>query len=61
MTIMHKLGRLIHPEAVTAAWYAQDCPPHLDTRTFSRWTLLRWRLACWLRGRETYHNWRGMR
>jgi len=59
--IRAKVGRLIHPEAVTKAWYAQDCPLHLDTTTLNRRALLRWRLACWLRGRQTYRNWRGMR
>jgi len=44
------LSRLIHPEKVTRAWYKQDCPPRLDTRKLSRWTILRWRVACKLRG-----------
>jgi hypothetical protein len=26
------LGIKLHPESVTEAWYAADCPPELDAR-----------------------------
>lgn len=47
-----RLGAAIHPEAVADAWYAADCPPKFNPRKHgvSRRTLIRWRLACWLRG-----------
>lgn len=49
MSVIEALGRWLHPEKVTEAWYLQNCPPHLDTRNLSRWTFLRWRFSCWLR------------
>jgi hypothetical protein len=51
MTARHWLGVRLHPEAVTAAWYAQDCPPGLfDASDLPLRTRLRWRLVLWLRG-----------
>lgn len=43
------LGCRLHPASVTEAWYAQDCPPKLDGGV-SPVDLLRWRVACALRG-----------
>ena len=47
-----RLGRALHPAAITDAWYAADCPPELHPRRLGapRRTVLCWRLACWLRG-----------
>lgn len=44
------LGSMLHPVAITDAWYAADCPPRLDTTNISRQTRIRWWLACFLRG-----------
>jgi hypothetical protein len=53
MTARQRLGIALHPEAVTAAWYAADCPPGLfDASGLPLRTRLRWRLALWLRGAQ---------
>ena len=49
---VRQIGCQLHPEAVTAAWYAADCPRRLDARSagISLSDRLRWKLACLLRG-----------
>ena len=49
-TIRARLGRKLHPAEITDAWYAQDCPPRLDTNDLPFTIRVRWRLACALRG-----------
>lgn len=44
------IGALLHPEAVTAAWHAADCPPRLDVRSLPFGTWVRWRVGMVLRG-----------
>jgi hypothetical protein len=44
-----RLGLRLHPEAVTDAWYAADCPPRLDASSLPLRVRLQWQLACWLR------------
>jgi len=41
----------LHPESVTEAWYAADCPQRFDARSAGVRLLdrLRWRVACLLR------------
>lgn len=46
---MTNLGRRLHPQEVTDAWYAAECPPGFNPPVNLR-TRLRWRLACLLRG-----------
>lgn len=45
-----RFGCLIHPEQVTDAWYAQGCPPVLDTHGLGRLMVARWRVSKWMRG-----------
>ena len=47
-----KLGTKIHPEAITEAWYAADCPPSMDYKAagVSFLTRVQWHVACFLRG-----------
>lgn len=49
---LREVGRRLHPDTITDAWYAADCPPKLDWRAagITRRTWLQWRLACLLRG-----------
>jgi hypothetical protein len=48
----YHLGRSLHPESVTEAWYAAKCPPDFSPGRYGigPWVVLRWRFACWLRG-----------
>jgi hypothetical protein len=48
---LRALGHMLHPEAITEAWYAAQCPPRL-TRTVPGRVWLRWRLAVLLRGAD---------
>jgi hypothetical protein len=49
---LYGLGAGIHPESVTAAWYAADCPPELDERAAGIPFRVRvqWRVSRLLRG-----------
>jgi hypothetical protein len=49
-TRRQRLGAKLHPEAVTAAWYAAGCPPRLDASSLPLRVRLQWYLACRLRG-----------
>jgi hypothetical protein len=42
----------LHPDAITEAWYAADCPRRLDWRSagIAVPTWPRWKVACVLRG-----------
>jgi hypothetical protein len=50
--LLCRLGERLHPDTVTDAWYAADCPPRFKPRDHGV-TLrdtLKWKLACFLRG-----------
>lgn len=48
---MVRLGRRLHPQVVTDSWYEAGCPEATSfIPDFPRLTLLRWRIACKLRG-----------
>lgn len=48
---LRTFGHLLHPAAVTDAWYAADCPP-VSKRLPGVSTVdhMRWRVACACRG-----------
>lgn len=45
---MRALGVRLHPEAVTTAWYAAECPPNFHPESLR--VQARWIVACLLRG-----------
>lgn len=53
LTRRARLGVRLHPEAVTAGWYAQDCPwryEGYDTSALTRRVRAQWWLSRKLRG-----------
>lgn len=50
--LLRAVGVVLHPPAVTDAWYAADCPRRLAWRQggVSVATWLLWRVACFVRG-----------
>lgn len=51
--LVRVLGVIVHPAAVTNAWYAAECPPHSAlSDKLPRTVRMRWAVSRFLRGVE---------